>query len=424
MYSIKSLRRRTRRVALTVLGVALSIALTVTMLSIGEGLRTSTDDLVRSTGVDLFVVPKGADYLFFNLEFTHGTNLTQRITDDLGPNASTVLPRYTPSRQLYIRKVADDEGRNTSLGAQANGVVPSQLGDIRGFTIVEGSYFKDLDDTFREDPAFQGGVYDPRAFSNFTGEIVINRALAREAGLKAGDRLVLSASRSFEDNVSLEVTGVYVADFESSQYRSFHLPLSELQYMLQRFDDPVSEILVDLADGVDAKATKRALEEDYEYSPLLSVSTDRDIYNTLGSIFDIFEGFALLIALITIIVALLFIATVMIISVKERTREIGALRAIGFGRASIFKYVLQEGFLISLVGFALGLLMGLFDVWAVDKYLRGTISGIPEGIHVTELTPGVVLEVTVVALVIGAVAGLLPAYWATRVDIAKTLRQE
>jgi putative ABC transport system permease protein len=423
VYSLKSLRRRSKRVFLTVLGVALSIALTVTMLSIGEGLRTSTDDLVESTGVDLFIVPKGSDYLFFNVDFIHGTDLARDIADDLGDRQASTVPRYTPERQLYVRR-ADAEDDATSLGANANGIVPGTLGDISGFSIVAGRYFTDGNDSFREDPAFVAGDYNTSAFANFTGEIVINRALAREAHLKAGDQLVLSTSRGFADNVTLRVAGVYVADFEGTEFRSFHLPLSELQYMLQRFDDPVSEILVDLADGVDADAVKRELENDHDYSPRLTVSTDRDIYNTLGTIFETFEGFAALIAFITIVVAMLFIATVMIISVKERTREIGALRAIGFARSSIFKVVLAEGFVISLVGFALGLLMGLFDVWAVDEFLRRTISGIPEGIHVTELTGAVIMEVTLVALAIGAVAGLLPAYWATRVDIARTLRQE
>ncbi|MCK4300843.1 MAG: ABC transporter permease, partial [Planctomycetes bacterium] len=250
------------------------------------------------------------------------------------------------------------------------------------------------------------------------------KALSDEMGIKAGDKLVLSSSQSFLDNVTLSVVGVYVADFEGTEFRSFYLPLSELQYMLQRFDDPVTEILVDLARGVDADETKERLENDFEYSTRLTVSTDRDIYNTLGSLFDTFEGFARLIALITIVVALLFISTVMIISVKERTREIGALRAIGFSRSSIFKQVLMEGIIISLVGFALGLLMGLVDVWVLDEFLRRTITGIPEGIHVTEITGLVIMEVTLVALAIGAVAGLLPAYWATRIDIAKTLRQE
>jgi ABC-type lipoprotein release transport system permease subunit len=60
----------------------------------------------------------------------------------------------------------------------------------------------------------------------------------------------------------------------------------------------------------------------------------------------------------------------------------------------------------------------------LDEYLKRTITGIPAGIHVTEITGWVILEVTLVGLVIGAVAGLLPAYWATRVNIAKTLRHE
>jgi ABC-type lipoprotein release transport system permease subunit len=393
------------------------------MFSIGEGLRTSTDALVEDTEVDLFIVPKGSDYIFFSADFPEGTALTDDIRWDLGPGAKTVLPRYTPKRELYLKPINDPEA--VPLGARGNGVVPELLGDISGFSIdAGGTYFHVSSDPFKEDPHYKEGNYTSQAFSNFTGEIVINRALAKELGLRAGDRVGLSASRTFEDSVTVVIRGVYVADFEGSEVRSFHLHLSELQYMLQRFDDPVSEILVDLADEGGAEAWKKRLENDFEYSGLLSVSTDRDIYDRLDTLYDTFEGFASLIALITIAVALLFIATVMIISVKERTRELGALRAIGFSRMSIFRLVLEEGFIISVGGFLLGLLFGLFDTWVLDEYLKRTITGIPAGIHVTEITPLVVLEVTLVGMVIGAVAGLLPAYWATRVNIAETLRHE
>ena len=422
MYSIQSLRRRKRRLVLTVIGVALSIALTVTMFSISEGLRNSTDELVTSTGVDLFIVPKGSDYIFFTADFTGGTALAENITADLDGNAETVSPRYYPKRELYLAVAGEEEPR--VVGARGNGVVPGLMEGISGFDLVRGDYFQEMDDPFSEDHDFVNGVYTPEAFANFTGEIVVNRALAEELDVGPDDVLRLSASRSFTEEVEVVVRGVYVADFESSTYRTFQLHLSELQYMQVRFDDPVSEILVDLGEGVDTGETKRSLQEDFDYSPRLSVSTDRDIYDRLDTLFQTFEGFAQLIALITIVVALLFIATVMIIAVKERTREIGALRAIGFSRASVFKLILREGFLISVAGFVLGLLMGVVDVWGLNYFLKRTIEGIPEGIVVTQLTGWVVLEVTLVGLVIGAVAGLLPAYLATRVDIARTLRQE
>ncbi|GAF69150.1 unnamed protein product, partial [marine sediment metagenome] len=239
------------------------------MMSIGEGLRTSTDDLVQSTGVDLFIVPKGSDYLFFSVDFLQGTDLTQEIATDLGSDGDTVTPRFKPSRQLYVR-TANGDGDLRSLGAQGNGVIPDTLGDISGFSVVEGTYFTQGDDPFRDDPSFKAGIYDPMFFANFTDEIVINKALSDEMGIKAGDKLVLSSSQSFLDTVTLTVVGVYVADFEGTEFRSFHLPLSELQYMLQRFDDPVTEILVDLAGGVDADETKERLENDFDYSTRLT----------------------------------------------------------------------------------------------------------------------------------------------------------
>ena len=253
---------------------------------------------------------------------------------------------------------------------------------------------------------------------------MINKALADELGVGPGDRVLLSTSQSMRDNTSAVVMGVYTADFEGSDYRAFHFHLSQLQFMLQNFNDPVSEILVALSDDVDVGATKAFMEEGRPYSDRISVSTDRDIYNRLDTLFNTFEGFARLIALITIAVALLFISTVMVISVKERTREIGAVRAIGFSRLSVFRMILWEGFLISVAGFVTGPLLGYIAAWGLDYFLTRTLTSVPTGIHVTEVTWLVVLEVTLVGLAIGAVAGLLPAYWATRVDIAKTLRQD
>ncbi len=412
----------------TVIGVALSIALTVTMFSIGEGLRTSTDTLVEETNVDLFVIPKGSNYILGKSELSNGTALAEDIRTDLDADrrmrAETVLPRYIPKRELYLRPADDPEA--DFVGARANGLIPSMLGDVSGFKVTDGGYFNVLEDTFKEDAHFVEANYTTEAFESdkFTKEIVINEALAHELDVEPGQWVLLSANRTFRDNVSVAVKGVYKAQFESSEYRTFHMHLAELQYMLQRWDDPVTEILIILEDPSAADAVKEYLENDREYSDRVTVSTADEIYADLAELYGIFEDFATLIAFITMVVALLFIVTVMVISVKERTREIGALRAIGFSRSSIFKMVLLEGFIIAAAGFIIGLFFGFIDAWVLDEYIRRTVTGIPAGIHVTEITWVVVLQVTLLGMLIGAVAGLLPAYWATRVNIAQTLRQE
>jgi len=422
VYALKNLRRRLTRVAFTILGVALSIALTVTMFSIGEGLRLSTDSLVAHTRVDLFVIANGSTYLLGKGELVDSTQLAGQIRADLGAEADTVCPRFEPDRGMYLRR-ADAPG-GPPVSAYPNGLVPSLVGNLSGYRIFEGGPFLETGDPFSGDPHFIEGNYTPAAFAAFTDEVLVNEALARKLGVRAGDAVLLSAHYNLSEPTTAVVRGVYRADFESLDTQTFHMHLSELQYMLKRFDDPASQILIDLAPGVSAGTAKASLTAGRPYSPLISVLTDSDLYGSLAGIYDTFQGFADLIAVITIVVAMLFISTVMIISVKERTREIGTLRAIGFSRDSIFTLVLTEGFIISAVGFALGMAFGFLDAWLVDTYIKATVMGIPAGIHVTHITPVVILEVTLVGLLIGAVAGLIPAHWATRVEIARALRQE
>jgi len=422
LYALSSLRRRFGRVVFTVLGVALSIALTVTMFSIGEGLRISTSSMVEQTQVELFVVSNGSAYLLGKGEISDSSELAADIRSDLGPDARAVCPRYEPDRGLYLARANEPGARPVS--ARGNGFVPELVGSIVGGQELEGEHFTAQDDPFRDDPRFLAHNYTPEAFAAFTKEVQVNRELARKLGVGAGDTVVVSAHYNMSDNVTCVVRGVYQADFESPEQRTFRIHMSELQYMLKRWDDPASEILIDLAPGVSTDETKAFLSQGRPYSPLITVSSGRDIYRELEGVYDTFQGFADLIAIITIVVAMLFISTVMIISVRERTRELGVLRAIGFSRDSIFTIILTEGFIIAAVGFALGLALGYIDAWVVDVWIKRTVSGIPAAIHITHITPVVVLEVTLVGMLIGAVAGLLPAQWATRVEVARTLRQE
>jgi len=422
VYALSSLRRRFGRVMFTVLGVALSIALTVTMFSIGEGLRISTSSMVEQTQVELFVVSNGSAYLLGKGELSDSARLAADIQADLGGDALTVCPRFEPDRGLYLVRAGEAGAKVVS--ARGNGFVPELVGRIVGGQELEGEHFAVQNDPFSDDPRYLAHNYTPEAFAAFTHEVQVNRELGRKLGVGPGDSVVLSAHYNMSENVTCVVRGVYQADFESPDMRTFRIHMSELQYMLKRWDDPASELLIDLAPGVSIEGTKAFLSDGRPYSGLITVASGHDLYRELEGVYDTFQGFADLIAVITIVVAMLFIATVMIISVRERTRELGVLRAIGFSRDSIFTLVLMEGFIIAAVGFARGLVLGYLDAWVVDTWIKRTVSGIPEAIHITHITPVVVLEVTLVGMLIGAVAGLLPAQWATRVEVARTLRQE
>jgi putative ABC transport system permease protein len=125
----------------------------------------------------------------------------------------------------------------------------------------------------------------------------------------------------------------------------------------------------------------------------------------------------------SLIVAVLLIGTLLTITVNERLGEIATLRAIGVSRASVVRQVLAEGAALTLLGSALGILLGL----ATARYLDGILTsfpGLPAAFSFFVPRLETLSRAAVVLLVTGSLAGLYPAWLASRAPIAATLRSE
>ena len=115
----------------------------------------------------------------------------------------------------------------------------------------------------------------------------------------------------------------------------------------------------------------------------------------------------------------------MALSVRERTKEIGVLRAIGLSRRSIFLDILLESLWISGIGFILGAGLGYLLANVLDMtILHLTGDSLPEDMSFIFISIGVILQVSFLALGIGIVSGLLPAIRAVRLNISEVIRGE
>jgi putative ABC transport system permease protein len=128
------------------------------------------------------------------------------------------------------------------------------------------------------------------------------------------------------------------------------------------------------------------------------------------------------VAIVSIGVAVLFAATIFMISARERVGEIAALRAIGISRRTILQEMLLESGIVGVMALALGILIGVLGAWSIDFILKTTTTRVPHGMDVAAVTPEVVLVVGATSVLIGMAAGLIPAVWATRVPIASAIR--
>jgi putative ABC transport system permease protein len=420
MWAFSLLRRRPGRVLLTVLGVALAVGLTTTMLSIAAGLDSTSKRVLADTGVDIVIVKEGADVISSSHPpFANGTG----TADDLQLHVAgvrTAFPIFEKTVTLYPANYASCQAGCPPVNPLANGENPGRRGGLSGLDMVEGAYFQTLGDPFNATAEYRNHLY-PDGFnsSSFTREILLNRAVARELNTTVGGTIFLSLTRSFNGSQPFHVVGIYEASFETDQSREVRVHLSELQYMDHRERDEATLIAIDLADPSAAPNTAAAIHARY---PGLRAATSKEILGELDRAISVFSAFAGLIAGVSIAVAVLFAATIFMISVRERIGEIAALRAIGISRRTIFTELVLESAVVGALALAIGSALGVVGAWAIDFVLKTTTSRVPHGMNVAVVTPDVLLVVAATSVVIGIVAGLAPAVWATRVSIASNIR--
>ncbi len=175
--------------------------------------------------------------------------------------------------------------------------------------------------------------------------------------------------------------------------------------------------------GIDKNDT---VEASYGYKTFpVQGFTQEDFIDLIGDFLDTFKGISLIISVITAFVALLFTATVMALAVRERTVEIGVLRAMGISRMSIFRDIIFESLSISFIGFVAGSILGLGLSIALDQtmtWLAG--DALPSTVSFIDISYIVILEVSALAIIIGMISGLLPASRAVRLNISEVIRSE
>ncbi len=270
--------------------------------------------------------------------------------------------------------------------------------------------------------------------SNFTHEIILNSILADflnvdlEEKVYISNRLPSGASEYqnwFENTTWFIVKGIVTQSFEDEGEMSVTLHMSELQYMVNKLEnDTADTIIVDLKDPGKAKEVKSWLLTDFSRSNEISAFTQQDIREEIDRFTAIYRGFSDMVAGITLLVALLFISTVITISIKERTPELAALRALGFSRGSIFKLVLAESMLICIIGFVIGVILGFAGTEIINGYAESHATGLPEGFEIAQITLGLLVRATGAIVIIGVLVGLLPAFWASRLNIIDALKSE
>ncbi|MDI6690219.1 MAG: ABC transporter permease [Actinomycetota bacterium] len=361
------IRHRTRSL-LTALGISIGIATIVTLGILAAGLESSFEDLITTGDADFIVGQANA--------------------------ADLIVSSIAEKRVRDVRRIAGvDDAVGVSMGVIQQENIPyfMMLGikradfDVAGINITGGRAFK----------------------AESTDEIVLGKIAASNFEKQVGDQINIGGEEFL-------VTGIYETGNVMQDGGAFG-SLKTVQKLFKR-EDEVSMIFVKVARGADINEVADRIEKTYPGKLVTVKSVDEVSKVDRG--FKIISGGSWAISVLAIIIGGIGVMNTMIMSVFERTREIGVLRALGWKRRRILNLILGETLFISLAAAVIGIILGIIGIKAI--MLAPAVKNFLDPVYSKE----VFIRALLVALLVSIVGGFYPAYKASKLSPMEALRYE
>ncbi len=391
----QSIRANAFRAALTMLGVIIGVAAVITMVALGSGAQRAIDRELEALGANVLTINSG---MWFQRGVSRQRDtLTIEDAEQLARDARhlvEVVPEMSLQEQL--------KAGNRNLSVSVTGTTPNYA-DVQAFEIAAGRMFSAADDAARRRVIVLGS--DVPGMLDSTAETMIGRTVSVRS-------------------VPFEVVGVF-APKGSTGFRNpdddAWIPLQTARFRVTG-TDVVQAISVQVApDSTLEQAMvdiERVLRRAHGILPGrdndFSIFDRKTFLNTRAQATEIFTFLLAGIAGVSLIVGGIGIMNIMLVTVTERTREIGIRKALGATRGAILLQFLVESVVLCALGGLLGVLLG-----ALVSGLLARFAG-----WQTYVTAGSVLLSFGFAAAVGLVFGLMPARRAARMDPIEALRHE
>ncbi|MFW5978445.1 MAG: ABC transporter permease [Halohasta sp.] len=402
--AVRSVRAHKLRSALTVIGIVIGIASVITFATFGASVQAEiVGDISDSSAGNIYVfgTPEGEEGFDQALQPIITEHDIDRLRKIDGVDA--VLPRGI----IQVESVR--QGNDTLASQQVTATTSASITDD---SLVSG-----------------------RAFDSGENEVVVNERMADSfsENFTAGSTLTMV----LRDGEERTVTVVGIVDGTRGE-----LPVNDFASQPQIYApvDPFYDSVVEspnvgvrqkaypqvtvVADPREIPGTKAAIEDylsgDSDARQLAADDTElvarsgSDFVDSISDVIEQITRFVTGIGVISLVVGAIGIANVMLVSVTERTREIGIMKAVGARNRDVMGMFLVEAALLGMLGSILGVPLGILVGFGATRYADVTFA----------LAPGWMALAVVVGIAAGVVAGLYPAWRAARVDPIDALRHE
>lgn len=380
-----NLRRRPTRTALTAAGIAVGVATIVALLSFTQGLSNTAAGLTHLGGSDLGVFQA-------NVSDPTASILPTSLVGRL--ERKPYVSRAT-SLMLMVEAMPAEPGA-VVFGAQPSGFFWSGLVIVAGHAGVGG---------ITAGGSAAGPAAGSSAASGTTAGtgILLGSSLAGRLHLSPGGHVVVKGRR-------FTVTGVYHSGilFEDS---GAVLPLSEAQRIAGRSGETTS-IAVDLSSDIKAASAARQIVHDFPGTQVISTP---DQALRAGANGTLISKAILVIVVIALIVGAIGVTNTMALAIVERQSELGLLSTVGWSPLRVASLILGEGVAVSVIGAAVGLLLGVIGAGLLVHVL-GVSSYVAPSVTAWGLGRGLLVGVA-----IGVLGDIYPAWRVTRMQPLKAL---
>jgi putative ABC transport system permease protein len=405
----KNLFRRPVRSALTIAGVALAVAVAVSLGGFNLGYRQAINHSIERLGYQVMIMAKGCPYEAATMMLKGGSGLLylpenayESVKAD--PDIQAITPIFVGIAQKEGSSIRDDD-------AQKSFSILSGI-DIPSFTVMKPWM------RFKAGTGYEGG----RWFGPKTAdEVVMGFEVAQFEQRKVGDTFLASivpngqvqpVQHSFKVVGVLERTG-------TQDDGTIFLPLSTAQGIFGR---PGALTIVGIKLKTFGAVALREFEGRWLKLPEVQVVSLEQVKGTLVSLVGTAQAMVAAVAVIAVFVAVIGVVNTILMSVYERTGEIGIMKALGAYRGDIFKLIWLETLLVCLTGAVAGSALATVAARGVEAAIKLVIDLGVQG-SIVAIGPSMIGWALVGSIALGFFAGLYPAWRAASMRPIEAIRE-
>ena len=387
---------------LTMLGIFIGVGAVIAMMSIGQGAQNSITNSLSALGTQTLYLSPG--------NFTENVRNAKDLTND-DVTAVSRLDCVDIAAPVVSQSYTLSQSNGNTVNATVTGVVPGFL-TVGNYSVSQGSFISQENLDGKEMVAVIGTE--------------INKSLFGSANYSSVGETIRIMGQPYR------VIGILAEKGSSSlgisQDRNVFIPLTTAQSRLMtRQKNTVSQVTILVKTSYTLEAAQKEIEtlmrdrhDIFEGNPDdFTIMNVQEILNAVGDIMGTFTLFLGGVAAISLLVGGIGIMNIMLVTVTERSREIGLRKALGAKKGDILAQFLVESSVLSLVGGILGILFGLLLAFGIARIAAMTGTELD-----VMVSPGIVLGATLFSIAVGLFFGVYPANKAANLEPVIALRSE